>query len=98
MGVPRIAVRVGSGEAAEASLIIDAAELSDPHGNPSFWDLARQRGPEPGTEPETRPAIPDAKQSRSFVVGYHVPDERPDLGASTTAIEMRNAFLDRQVF
>lgn len=98
MGAPRIAVRVGSGEAAEASLIIDAAELSDPHGNPSFWDLARQRRLGTRPEPEARPAIPEVKQSRSFVVGYHVPDERPDLGVSITAIEMRNAFLDRQVF
>lgn len=47
MGAPRIAVRVGSGEAAEASLIIDAAELSDPHGNPSFWDLRGSVAPEP---------------------------------------------------
>ena len=40
-GIPRIAVLVAPGQAAEAGLIIDAAELADPEGLPSFWDLAR---------------------------------------------------------
>ncbi len=97
-GVPRISIKVDPGEAAEASLIIDAAELSDPNGFPSFWDLARRphslrkRVPEMGTQAF------ETKESRSFVVRYRVPDERPELGASTAAIEMRNAFLDRQLF
>ncbi len=98
VGVPRIAVKVGSGEAAEASLIIDAAELSDPHGFPSFWDLARRYSLLAKREPEPRPAPLVSREPGSFAVGYRVPDERPELGASTSAVDMRNAFADRWLF
>ena len=32
------------------------------------------------------------------MVGYRVPDERPELGSSVTAIAMRDAYMDRQEF
>ena len=97
-GIPRIAVRIGAGQAAVAGLIIDAAEMTDPEGLPSFWDLARQQPVRTRTESGSVNAIPAAAESRTFVVAYHVPDERPDLGTSVTAIEMRDAYLDKQIF
>jgi hypothetical protein len=91
-GIPRIAVKVAPGQAAEAEFIIDAVELTDPEGLPSFWDLARQPHvyPEHKTEVE---AIPPDMGPKTFVVGYRVPDERPELGTDVTAIEMRDAYL-----
>jgi hypothetical protein len=93
-GIPRIAVLVAPGQAAEAGLIIDAAELADPEGLPSFWDLARQPHVYHDHHTETEP-VPGDLESKTFVVGYQVPDERSDLVTSVTAIEMRDAYLDR---
>ena len=93
-GIPRIAVLLAPGQAAEAGLIIDAAELTDPQGQPSFWDLARQPHVYPDQHTEPIPAGAEL-ESKTFVVGYQVPDERSDLVTSLTAIEMRDAFNDR---
>ena len=93
-GIPRIAVLVAPGQAAEAGLIIDAAELTDPEGLPSFWDLARQPHVYHDHHAETEP-VPGELESKTFVVGYQVPDERSDLVTSVTAIEMRDAYFDR---
>jgi hypothetical protein len=101
-GVPRISVRIGTGQAAEAALIIDVAERSDPKGALSFWDLAQQEhdlvqqghthphaaAPDSGLPPE-------AVRPSTFVVGYRVPDERPDLNSSATAAAMREAYSGR---
>ena len=95
-GVPRIAVRLAPGQAAEVSLVIDAAELSDPQGFPSFWDLARQPHFHTGRDPEPKTLIPELKEPRGFVVGYHLSDERPYLEADLTASDLWNAFLGRQ--
>jgi hypothetical protein len=92
-GIPRIAVLLAPGQAAEAGLIIDAAELADPEGPPSFWDLARQPHVYHDHHTEAEP-IPEDLESKTFVVGYHVTDDRSDLVTSVTAIEMRDAFLD----
>lgn len=95
-GIPRIAVRVAPGEAVEAELIIGAAELTDPDGLPSFWDLARQKHIHTKVEPVAEETGLNGVQSRTFVVGYKVPDDRPDMGSSVTAIAMRDAYIDRQ--
>ena len=94
-GIPRIAIRVAPGEAAEAELIIDAVELGDPEGMPSFRDLARQKHIHTKVEPVAEGTGPREIQSRTFVVGYRVPDDRPDMGSSVTAIAMRDAYIDR---
>lgn len=93
-GIPRIAVKLEPGQAAEAALIIDAVERSDPQGLPSFWDLARQHHihREQVTVAETPASDTDPK---SFVIGFRVPDDRPDLGKNVTAIAMRDAFTGR---
>lgn len=95
-GIPRIAVRVGIGQATAAGLIIDAAETTDPQGFPSFWELARQQHIHEKPESGSESTAPLAAECRTFLVAYHVPDERPDLGTSIVAIEMRDAYLDRQ--
>ncbi len=93
-GIPRIAIRVDAGQAAEASMIIDAAELTDPNGLPSFWDLARQKHIHTAAATAPEPSPTEAEQSRTFVVTYHVPDERPDLGSSVEAVQVRDALQD----
>jgi hypothetical protein len=93
-GIPRIAVKVGPGQGVEAELIIDAVELTDPQGLPSFWDLARQQHVYPEHTSEVE-AVPEEMGPKTFVVGYRVPDERPELGTNVTAIEMRDAYLGR---
>jgi hypothetical protein len=91
-GIPRIAVKVSAGQSAEAELIIDAVELTDPQGLPSFWDLARQEHIYPQHKTEVV-VVPEDMGPKTFVVGYRVPDERPELGTNITAIEMRDAYL-----
>ena len=93
-GIPRIAIKLAPGQAAEAAQIIDAVEQTDPQGLPSFWDLARQPHvhPELATVVETQATEMEAK---TFVIGYRIPDDRPDLGKSVTAIAMRDAYLGR---
>ena len=41
-GVPRLAVMVRPEQADEVRQLINAAELTDPKGWPSFWDVAHQ--------------------------------------------------------
>jgi len=93
-GIPRIAIKLEPGQAAEAAQILDAVEQTDPQGLPSFWDLARQPHvhPEHATVAETPATEMEAK---SFVIGFRVPDDRPDLGTSVTAIAMRDAYTGR---
>jgi hypothetical protein len=95
-GIPRLAVAVETGEAAEVELIIGAAESGDPDGNPSFWDLARQKhvypepqGPGASTRPETR--------SESFVVGWRPLDSDREVTQTTTEaeIELQRAYRER---
>jgi hypothetical protein len=91
-GVPRIAVRLEPGQAAEAELVIDAVELTDPQGNPIFWDLARQQlvPAEPTAEP---PAPPEP---RTFAVGFQPREERLQEWIKTiAAAELREGYLER---
>lgn len=75
-GVPRLALMVKPGQAEEVQLLINAAELTDPSGWPSFWDVAQQT--------HVYPTLADAAeqarfhQSRSTAVGWHPPDSRAE--------------------
>ncbi len=92
-GIPRLAVAVEPGEAAEVELVIAAAESGDPDGNPGFWDLARQKHvyPEPQASAST---LPEAR-SESFVVGWRPLDsEREVTQATTTEIELQKAYRE----
>ena len=95
-GIPRIAIRVSPGESSAAERIIDVAELADPDGLPSFWELARQ--PHVHTQAALDPAEAGSRsmESRTFVVGYHIPDDRPDQIVDAAALAMRDAYLDRE--
>ena len=72
-GLLTLAVAVEPGESAEVQQIIDAAESSDPDGNPGIFDLANQRHVYPQTS--TAPAGGGtATHSESFVVGWRPQD------------------------
>jgi hypothetical protein len=94
-GIPRIAIRVDAGQAAEAELIIHAAERSDPEGLPGFWDLARLEHLHPHHAAPAGQDLPEPARPLTFVIGFHPDDERPDLQASVTASAMRDASGDR---
>jgi hypothetical protein len=94
-GIPRLAVAVDAGQFAEVELLISTAESGDPDGNPSFWDLARQKHvyPEPqepgaSTQPETR--------SESFVIGWRPLDSDREVTQATTEteIELQKAYRE----
>ena len=76
-------------------MIIDAAELTDPQGLPSFWDLARQKHIHAAAAPPPELSPTEAEQSRTFVVTYHVPDEHIGLGSSVEAAQLREAYQER---
>ncbi len=90
-GIPRLSVAVEAGESAEVGLLIAAAESADPDGNPSFWDLARQKhiypvSPAATPEPETR--------SQTFVVSWRPMDWNAEINQATTEIELQKAYRD----
>jgi hypothetical protein len=90
-GIPRIALAVGPGESAEVELIIDAAESTDPDGNPSFWDLARQKHiyVECGNTEKPTPEY----QPNSFVVGWRPVDTRREISQASTDADLREAYV-----
>ncbi len=94
-GIPRISVRVDLGQAAEAELIINAAERGDPDGLPGFWDLARIEHLHPHHAAEGIQEMPEQAESRTFVVGFHPQDDRPELQPNVAATAMHEADPDR---
>ncbi len=72
-GTPWITVRLSRGERAEAEMIFEAAELNDPEGWPSFWELAKVPHPhfEPTPESATASTVINVRPSP---VGWHSPD------------------------
>lgn len=94
-GIPRLAVAVDAGQFAEVELLISAAESSDPDGNPSFWDLARQKHIYPELPQASDSGVPEHR-SESFVVGWRPLDsDREVIQATTeTEIELQKAYRD----
>lgn len=64
-GSPWISVRISQNERAEAEMIFEAAELNDPDGWPSFWELAKVPHPHfvPTPESATASTVVTAKAS-----------------------------------
>jgi hypothetical protein len=93
-GIPRLAVAVEPGQSAEFELVIDAAESTDPEGNPSFWDLARQKhiyrqtGEEGGETSE-------ASQPHSFVVGWRPIDTEREVSQTSTEMHIREGYVEQ---
>jgi hypothetical protein len=85
-GMLTLAVAVEMGESAEVKQIIDAAEASDPDGNPGIWDLASQRHvyPQTSTAPSAGgTAIP----SESFVIGWRPQDAAREVTQTDTELQ-----------
>jgi hypothetical protein len=71
-GIPRIAVRVEPGQVAEVQMVLNACELSDPDGWPSFWDLSRQPHVHPLMVEPVEMSI--LEQPHPAAIGWHPPD------------------------
>jgi hypothetical protein len=92
-GIPRLAVAVEPGEAAEVALLIDAAESGDPDGFPSFLELARRRHiyPEPMESSQTLAKEP---RSASFVLGWRPVDTELEVSQTSTDVELQRAYRE----
>jgi len=93
-GIPRLALAVQPGESAEVEMIIDAAESTDPEGNPSFWDLARQKHIY-FQAAETSGATPEEGQPHSFVVGWRPVDTEREVSQASTDMHLREGYVER---
>lgn len=88
-GVPRITVTPAPEQAAQVEMIFKAAELNDPDGWPSIWELARM--PHPHVELNSA----DTVTATSIVtagptpVGWHPPDVADTGRRSTQHTEIR---------
>jgi hypothetical protein len=91
-GIPRIAVAVEPGQAAEVERIIDAAESSDPDGSPSVWEVARQQHVYPEAAEPPGPAA--VTHSESFVVGWRPQDSAREIAQQTTEDELQRLYRE----
>ncbi len=73
-GIPRIALSVEPQRAAEAEMVINAAERTDPDAWPSFWDLAKQDHIYPAVTISS--ASHELHPPHKTIVGWHPLDER----------------------
>jgi hypothetical protein len=83
-GTPRIAVAVEPGEAAEVQRIIDAAESSDPEGNPGFWDVAPLKHDVPHTD----------QKAGISVVAWRPQDVELEVTQTHTDIELQKDYRE----
>jgi hypothetical protein len=92
-GVPWISVVASPEQSAEAELIFKAAEVTDPDGWPSFWELARMPHPhiEPVAADATATSIVSAGRSP---VGWHPLETAgaPDDAVSTEVWDVSTRF------
>jgi hypothetical protein len=72
-GMPWISVHASSDKRSEAEQIFDVAELADPEGWPSFWELSRVPHPHFDPTPESATASVVATV-RPSPIGWHPPD------------------------
>jgi hypothetical protein len=93
-GIPRLALAVGPGESAEVELVIDAAESTDPDGNPSFWDLARQKHIYLQSG-EVVDEVSQSSQPHSFVVGWRPIDTEREVSQASTEMNLREGYVER---
>jgi hypothetical protein len=93
-GIPGLGVAVLPGESAEVEMIIGAAESSDPEGNPSFWDLARQKHIYRETA-EAGGKSPESEEPHSFVVGWRPIDTKREVSQVSTEMHLREGYVER---
>jgi hypothetical protein len=85
-GVPRLAVAVDHGEAAEVALLIDIAESTDPDGFPSISQPAQPRHVK--AQPDMMgDSMQRAAKPASFAVGWHPLEAAGDLGQASSRLE-----------
>ena len=78
---------VEHGESAEVQRIIDAAESSDPDGNPGIWDVASQRHVYPQADTATAAPGNVPHHSESFVVGWRPEDPAREVTQTDTELQ-----------
>jgi hypothetical protein len=82
-GTPRIAVTVPPDQVGEIRMLINAVELTDPDGFPSFWELAKPSKTDPGVPEEA--GVPEPAKTTRSAIGWHPPDrselDDPELSA-----------------
>jgi hypothetical protein len=86
-GILSLAVAVEQGESAEVQRIIDAAESSDPDGNPGIWDAASQRHVYPQADTAAAPPGNAPHHSKSFVVGWQPEDPAREVTQTDTELQ-----------
>ena len=94
-GIPRIALAVDPAHWAEAELLIDAAERTDPHGQPSFWELARLSHIDAGARAGTgvSEVVPPLVHTQTTAISWHNPDAEWDEDTYIAGIrEMMSRF------
>jgi hypothetical protein len=83
-GIPRIALAIEPGRFAEVELVINAVELTDPRGWPSFWDLAQQAHVYPDSTEPVATERAELHQAHATVIGWHPLDpDRHEARAGT---------------
>jgi hypothetical protein len=92
-GILNLAIAVEAGESAEVQRIIDAAESSDPDGNPSIWDVASQRHVYRQADPAPGPAI-NATHSESFVVGWRHQDAEREITQTDNGVKLQKDYRE----
>jgi hypothetical protein len=90
-GILTLTVTLEPGESAEVQRLFDAAESSDPDGNPGIWDAASQRHVYPHAETAGSPSG-SATHSESFVIGWRPQD--PAREVTQTDTELQKIYRD----
>ena len=91
-GILTLAVAVEPGESAEVQHIIDAAESSDPDGNPGIWDLASQRHVYP--QADTAPSRRQCDASFGIVRGRLAAPGSPAREVTQTDTELQKDYRE----
>jgi len=85
-GCPWISVIASPEQSAEAEMIFKAAEVHDPDGWPSFWELARM--PHPHVEAVADVTDSTVVTARPSPVGWHPADTSETVKEPYTAVEV----------
>jgi hypothetical protein len=92
-GILSLAIAVEAGESAEVQRVIDAAESSDPAGNPGIWDRAWRQHVYP--QAGTTPAVPaNPAHSESIVVGWRPQDAEREVTQTDTETELQKNYRE----
>ena len=94
-GAFRITVAVAPGEAVEVERVIDAAVSSDPDGDRSFWDQARQQHVYP-QQTGSGDTLANPPHSESFVVGWRPQDADREVTQTSTDTDRQKAFREEK--